>query len=124
MLSDPIEQQRILRRHLAAATSVASGRPTPGIAIVGLDRGHDRFGRPHAPQRRYRFATIAITRTRAPRLSLRVDEPIVGRHRTGDEVLVPVPAYRCGSTIYFTQPVLPVPVIVGAAFSEHAALSI
>jgi len=62
----------------------------------------------------------------SPRRGLRRRQ--LGRQRLDrsrcDEVLVPVPAYRCGSTIYFTQPVLPVPVIVGAAFSEHAALSI
>ena len=32
------------RRHLDAAMFVASGRATLGIAIVGLDRTHDRFG--------------------------------------------------------------------------------
>jgi hypothetical protein len=28
--------------------SGASGRPTAGIATVGIDRGHDRFGCPGA----------------------------------------------------------------------------
>jgi hypothetical protein len=28
------------------------GQPTPGIAIVGLDRGHDRFGSLGARRRR------------------------------------------------------------------------
>jgi hypothetical protein len=37
-----------LWRRLDAATSVASRRAMPGIAIVGLDYRHDRFGRPGA----------------------------------------------------------------------------
>jgi len=51
-------------RHLDAVTRT-SGRAAPGIAIVGLDRWHDRFGHQRARWRRDWFATHSAVVPRA-----------------------------------------------------------
>jgi hypothetical protein len=52
-------QNLLALRRLDAATSATSGRPTLGIAIIGLDCGHYRFSRSGGRPRRYWFATSA-----------------------------------------------------------------
>ena len=94
---------RLLWRHLDAATSAVSQRATSRIAIVGLDRRHDRFGRPRVEQYRYSNATRLRSCAHQPRTperwkqvpplkpSLPCSSPAAGRraiegaHLLGDE---------------------------------------